>query len=90
MSEEITISNQLVEDVRQAFFKHDSRVDDDHVFSQYLAASIGILLGEHQATLQQKNQFLEQLFQFSAHVVSQQSEEHPAEDSLGHWKPGDS
>ncbi len=80
MAEEITISNKLVEDVRQAFSNHDSRVDDDQVFSQYLAASIGVLLGEHPVSLQQKNQFLEQLFQFSADVLHQQSQEQPAED----------
>lgn len=89
MSDEIKLSKQLIDDLRSVMVTNDSQAEEDLIFAQYLAASMGYLLGEQQMPQQQKEEILQQLFQFTSHVVEQQSTPQPAPDSLGHWKPGD-
>jgi hypothetical protein len=63
------ISTELVNDVQGAIAKHDPRAADPSVTMQYLAATIGIILGNRPATEADKSEYLEQITGFIRHVM---------------------
>lgn len=92
---EMQLSPALIDAVHQAVIEHDADANDAGVFSQYLAAVIGFQLGVHDMPIDRKQEILQQLFEFSGHVmqdVESQRQPEPAtpspQDAYGIWKPG--
>ncbi len=63
------ISTQLVNDVQRVISTADPRAADPNVTMQYLAAVIGIILGNRPATAEDKSDYVAQLADFIRHVV---------------------
>lgn len=96
MSDELKLSNQLIDDIRAAIAGHDERADDDLIMVQYLSACNGFLLGQQQMPLSDKEQINQQLHEFTQHVLLDTDKQmqppaavEPAGDAFGVWKPGD-
>jgi hypothetical protein len=94
---ELQLSGELIDEVMTTLVKHDPQAQDPSIGLQYLAAIIGLVLGNQQASSEDKQAFMEQLNAFSNHVLSdveeqlkqhQQQQAAPAEqESVGIWKP---
>ena len=63
------ISTELVNEVQAVIAKHDPRAADPSVTMQYLAAILGIILGNRPATEEDKNEYLDQLSGFMRFVT---------------------
>ena len=92
----IQLSGELMNDIYEVLVKHDNAVSNDvGIGIQYLAAITGYLTaGLKQWSAEDKQEFLEQLFQFANHVMSEQSGSSPApaaapadNNAFGVWKP---
>ena len=87
----IQLSDELINDIHQTLTQHDPKTADTGVAIQYLAAITGLLLGNFpNSSLDQKKEFLQQLYGFSEKVLSDSHNEmhKPANDaSFGIWKP---
>ncbi|OOZ40776.1 hypothetical protein BOW53_06570 [Solemya pervernicosa gill symbiont] len=65
----LQISSQLVNDVQSVISKADPRAHDPSATMQYLAAIIGIILGNRPATEEEKQAYIDQLSGFIKRVV---------------------
>jgi len=63
------ISTQLVNDVQRVIADADPRAADPSVTMQYLAAIIGVILGNRPATSEDKADYVAQLEGFIRHVM---------------------
>lgn len=63
------ISTELVNEVQAVIARHDPRAADPSVTMQYLAAILGIILGNRPATEEDKNEYLDQLSGFMRFVT---------------------
>jgi len=92
---ELQLSAKLVQDIQDVISKHDERATDPGVSSQYLAATIGFLLGQQAIPEQQKTEIIDNLSAFIKHVaddVAKQSQQQappppPPQEAFGIWKP---
>lgn len=93
MSEELKLTQDLIQDIKDSISKHDPSAADSMVSVQYMAASIGFLIGELNMTEEQENEILQQLTAIEKHIISQvrpQPMAPPQQDAFGIWRPGDS
>ena len=92
MSGGIQLSNELVKELKAVTVSHDPTSDEDIVFIQYLAAVTSFVLAHQDNPAMDKNQVLNDIGQFMAHVLQQVEADlappPPAEDAFGIWKPG--
>jgi len=65
----LQISSQLVNDVQAVISNADPRAHDPSATMQYLAAIIGIILGNRPATVEDKHDYIDQLTTFIKGVV---------------------
>jgi hypothetical protein len=89
----IQLSPQLMSDLRAAMHKQDRRTGDDVVAMQYLAAATGMMLSDYNGGQMNKQEVLQDLSGFMAHVFdymeSQKPQQAPPQqDVFGVWKPG--
>lgn len=94
---ELRFSGQLVEQLLNTLVQHDERAEEDSVATQYLAGTIGFLLGrEERLSKEQKKEILQELAAFAGRVVDdveshRQQEQAPqpaAGEAEGVWRPG--
>ena len=93
MSEELKLSQELIEDIKATIVKHDANASDDILTVQYMAASIGFLVGQQNFSPPQEDEVLEQLTAIEKHIISQlrpQPMAPPQQEAFGIWRPGDS
>ena len=93
MSEELKLTQELIQDLQETLLKHDANASDDMVAVQYMAASIGFLIGQLNMSPAQENEILDQLTAIEKHIISQvrpQPMTPPQQDAFGIWRPGDS
>ncbi len=87
----IQISPELVSDIRSVLEKHDENAKEIGVGIQYLSALLGYVVAGFPSELDQKRQILQQLFQFSEHVLSENAApaqtQAPSQEAYGVWKP---
>ncbi len=93
---ELQLSAKLVQDIQAVLTQHDQSASDPGVTSQYLAATIGFLLGQQEIPAQQKSEIIDNLGAFIQHVaddVAKQSAQAkpppppPPQEAFGIWKP---
>ena len=82
----IQISDELINEIQNIIQKHDSSADNPGVSIQYLSAIVGYLAAGFPGPLAQKQQILQQLYQFSDHVLSENSQSE-SDEAYGVWKP---
>lgn len=63
------LSTELVNQIQGVIAKYDPRAADPSVTMQYLAATLGIILGNRPATEADKSEYLEQITGFIRHVM---------------------
>lgn len=95
---ELRFSGELVQQLLTTLVQHDERAEEDSVATQYLAGTIGFLLGrEERLTREQKDEILQELAAFAGRVVEdveshreqdQQPQQPQAGESEGVWRPG--
>jgi len=91
---EMKLSPELVAGLHQAVKAIDPDAEDSGVFCQYLSAVIGFQLGVHDMPTDQKQEILQQLYDFSGQVLrdveqqrTQFEQSEPASDAQGIWRP---
>lgn len=94
--EPLKLSDELMAELHKTVARFDSRAQDPGVAVQYYAAVMGCLVGQQDFSMAEKQEFLQQLFTFSNHVLQdvagspQQHQPEPAnQEATGKWKPGD-
>ena len=93
MSEELKLTQELIQDIQAAIGKHDANASDDMISVQYMAASIGFLVGHMNMSPAQENEVLDQLTAIEKHIIGQirpQPMAPPQQEAFGIWRPGDS
>ncbi len=94
---ELRFSGELVQQLLTSLVQHDERAEEDSVATQYLAGTIGFLLGrEERLSREQKEEILQELCAFAGRVVddveSHRQEQQPAAPQAGEaegvWRPG--
>ena len=87
----IQLSDELINDIHQVLTRHDPNTSDTGVAVQYLSALTGVLLANFpNSTLDQKKEFLQQLYGFADQVLTDSHNEmhKPADNaSFGIWRP---
>ncbi len=87
----IQLSPQLMEELRDALKKQDSRTTDDILAMQYLVAAAGMMLSELNDAAMDKQNALNDLSGFMKHVFdymeAQKPQIPPPQDAFGVWKP---
>lgn len=87
----IQLSPQLMEELRDALKKQDSRTTDDILAMQYLVAAAGMMLSELNDAGMDKQNALNDLSGFMKHVFdymeAQKPQIPPPQDAFGVWKP---
>ena len=97
MSDELKLSNQLINDILQYLVQHDSRCENELIACQYLSAVIGYVVEKQRISPEQKVEITEELLAFIRHVASEsaahsQQASPPIQDpakAFGIWKPSD-
>ena len=93
---ELKLSDELIESIQNILVQNDERCSDTGIAVQYLAAILGYVLGNQKMPHNEKQEFLEQLFAFSQHVLDDvgggqdQPAPPPPQEAFGIWKPGNS
>lgn len=90
--QELQLSQQLIEDIQAAITKHDANANDDMVAVQYMAASIGFLVGHQNMQPAQQEGVMEQLNAIIGHIIQQvrpQPVQPPQQEAFGIWRPGE-
>lgn len=88
----IQLSAELLKEIQTVLQKHDEATSDPGIAIQYLSAVIGYQLASLPNDLAQKQEFLDQLFQFANHVMSEHSQPEEGQsqqqaEAYGVWKP---
>lgn len=87
----IQLSPALMQDLRDAMLKQDSRTSDDVLAMQYLVAAAGMMLSEFNNPQMDKNNALNDLAGFMKHVFDYMEEQKPQmpppQDAFGVWTP---
>ncbi|VAW58958.1 hypothetical protein MNBD_GAMMA11-1903 [hydrothermal vent metagenome] len=87
----IQLSPQLMEELREALKKQDSRTRDDVLAMQYLVAAAGMILSDLDNGAMDKQNALNDLSGFMKHVFDYMEEQKPQvppqQEAFGVWKP---
>ena len=67
---ELQLSDELMTSLHKVVSDYDERAKDPNFLVQYLAASLGYILGSTEMPLEDKNNFLDQLIGFSKEIVN--------------------
>ena len=96
MAQPINLSRELLQQLMHVLQEHDAQCQDTMVSAQYLAAVVGLLVGNVNRPPSEKEELLGEINAFSGHVMNdvinqaQQRPEPPAADpakAFGIWKP---
>lgn len=86
----INLTDELLSSVQEALQRNDEQAGDAGIGIQYLAAIIGVMLARFPLQDSQRDEVLQQLFQFSQQVMQDHSnaQKSPSSDpAFGIWKP---
>ena len=92
----INLTRELVQSLMRVLNEHDPQCQDAMISAQYLAAVIGVLVGNTDRPLAEKEELLREISAFSGHVLSdvndraRQRPSPPVADpakAFGIWKP---
>jgi hypothetical protein len=94
MSEhQLQLSRQMIESLLATLKSADAHAEDNLVAAQYLAATVGYLVGVQEIPSSHKQDLLEQLGAFSGQVMrdvmSQMPAAPPPQEAFGLWRPGE-
>lgn len=88
---QMNLNEELINDLQAVIVKHDPQASDPAVVLQYLAAVMGIVLGNQPLAEEQRKSFLNELYQFSGQVVEDVAHHSqpapPAQEAFGIWRP---
>lgn len=92
--EQLKLSRQLIDKVQQVLVDEDERAKNPLLASQYLAAIIGFMVGNHDLPSGEKNEVMNELNAFSKYVYDdiarqRQAAMRPKGEAFGIWKPED-
>ena len=97
MAQPINLTRELLQELMRVLHEHDAQCQDTLVSAQYLAAVVGLLVGNINRPPAEKEELLSEINAFSGHVLSdvmkqaqEQRPEPPAADpakAFGIWKP---
>lgn len=88
---QLKLDTALLQKIQGLLSEHDAEARDPGLMVQYLAAVIGIVVGNQPVAAEQRHQFIDQLAQFSRQVcddTSAPAQQPPAQEAFGVWKPG--
>ena len=94
--EPLNLNRELVQNLLRVLQQHDERCEDSMIAAQYLAAVMGLLVGNTAIDTEGKREAMGELSAFAEHVLgdvlerSQRSAAPPAVDpskAFGIWKP---
>lgn len=85
----IKLSEDLLNRLLATLAEHDENAKEPQFAAQYLAAVMGLLIAEQDFTQDQKEQLLEELQGLAKYVIQQRSQQPPAQEAFGIWRPGD-
>ncbi|HKK14107.1 MAG TPA: hypothetical protein VKA14_05530 [Gammaproteobacteria bacterium] len=88
---EMQLTDELVQSVQAALTQHDERARDLGITVQYLAATMGYILGRQNIDTPDKHDLLEKLTAFAREVMEdvdggQPEEQAPAPEAFGIWR----
>ena len=90
---ELKLNAKLFDDIFATLRKHDENAEDYHLALKYLGAIVGYFVGQQDISLQDKQNYMEDVFGFAHHVMieieKKQKGSKPLEDSapFGKWVP---
>lgn len=91
---ELNLSNKLFDDVFESIKKHDPRAENYDIALKYISAIVGYFVGSQKIPLQEKQNYIENIFGFAHHVMierekelNQQESGQDPEAAFGTWKP---
>jgi len=88
---DLKLSQQLIDNIQKVIVDADTEAQDAAVSLQYLAAVTGFILGSQNMQKNEKDEFLDQLYAFSKHVLDdvckQATPPAAAANAFGTWKP---
>ena len=97
MAQPINLNRELLQELMRVLRGHDDQCQDTMVSAQYLAAVVGLLVGNLNRPPPEKEELLREINAFSGHVMNdvigqaqQERPEPPAADpakAFGIWKP---
>ena len=94
--DQLQLSNDVIQAVKDALLQHDERVKDDLILVQYLAALVGyVLANQGQIPAGERSDILKQMIEFIEYVFrdmmgqSEQAVQPDSQEAFGIWKPGD-
>ena len=92
--DQLKLSRQLVDKVQRVLIDEDERAKNPLLASQYLAAIIGFMVGNHDLPSGEKNEVMNELNAFSKYVYDDIARQRQAAirskgEAFGIWKPGD-
>lgn len=92
--DQLKLSKHLVDKLQQVLIDEDDRAKNPLLASQYLAAVIGFIVGNHNLPSGEKNEVMNELNAFSKYVYDditrqRQAAIRPKGEAFGIWKPGD-
>lgn len=87
----IQLSPQLMDELREALIRQDSRTENDVLAMQYLVAAAGMMLSDYENPQMDKQNALNDLSGFMKHVFDymeqQKAMRPPPQEAFGVWKP---
>ncbi len=93
MSDELTLSQDLISKVLDYLKENDPRCDNELIACQYLSAVIGFVISKQSISAEEKEDILGELMAFSKHVMGSMAPQDQAEsapptgEAFGVWKP---
>jgi hypothetical protein len=95
--EQIKLSKDLIKALQNVLVSIDQRAADPYIMVQYLAATMGYLVGRQDIPLSRKQEICEELNAFNQHVMEdidqtiqkQKQQQQASQEAFGIWKPGD-
>lgn len=83
----IQLSPGLIKSIQTVLQEHDQATSNQDIAMHYLSAIIGYQLAALPGELNDKQQFLGQLYQFSNHVLSENCQPPEPAEAYGVWEP---
>ncbi len=92
--EQIKLSENLIKELQNVLVSIDHRAADPYIMVQYLAATMGYMVGRQDIPISRKQEICEELNAFNVHVMEDidrtiQKQQQASQEAFGIWKPGD-
>ncbi len=93
--DQLKLSKKLIDKLQRVLIEEDERAKNPLLASQYLAAVIGFIVGNHDLPTGEKSEIMNELNAFAKYVYDDMTRQkqvtmRPTGEAFGIWKPGDS